>query len=99
MARETLLAQLHLIDPVWEVCVSIPRTAIGIIFTSKRSCDAGRKSSNVRRSLCALARPELFADGKKNSGLSSELLTSPEGAFYAAKMPICSGKHSAEYFR
>ena len=101
MARETLMAQLHLIDPVWGgVCQ----------YSTDGDWDHPHfekimqmQAENLRTYAAAYALwhdPSYLQTAKKIQGYLQNFLTSPEGAFYASQdADLVPGKHSAEYFR
>jgi uncharacterized protein len=101
MARETLAAQRHLIDPIWGgVCQ----------YSTDGDWDHPHfekimqmQAENLRTYAAAYALwrdPSYLPTAKKVRGYLQNFLTSPEGAFYASQdADLVPGKHSAEYFK
>jgi uncharacterized protein len=101
MARETLAAQLHLIDPVWGgVCQ----------YSTDGDWDHPHfekiiqmQAENLRTYAAAYALwhdPSYLQTAKRIQRYLQNFLTSPDGAFYASQdADLVPGKHSAEYFR
>jgi uncharacterized protein YyaL (SSP411 family) len=101
MARETLAAQLHLIDPVWGgVCQ----------YSTDGDWDHPHfekimqmQAENLRTYAAAYALwrdPGYLQTAKKIRSYLQNFLTSPEGAFYASQdADLIPGRHSAEYFK
>jgi hypothetical protein len=100
MARETLAAQLHLIDPVWGgVCQ----------YSTDGDWDHPHfekimqmQAENLRTYAAAYALwrdPSHLQTAKRIRSYIQNFLTSPEGSFYASQdADLIPGKHSAEYF-
>jgi uncharacterized protein YyaL (SSP411 family) len=101
MARETLAAQLHLIDPVWGgVCqYSTDGDWEHLHFEKIMQMQA----ENLRTYAAAYALwrdPSYLQTAIKIRSYLRNFLTSPEGAFYASQdADLIPGKHSAEYFK
>ena len=101
MARETLAAQLHLVDPVWGgVCQ----------YSTDGDWDHPHfekimqmQAENLRMYATAYALwhdPNHLQTAKKIRGYLQNFLTAPEGVFYASQdADLVPGKHSAGYFR
>jgi uncharacterized protein len=101
MARETLAAQLGLIDPVWGgVCQ----------YSTDGDWDHPHfekimqmQAENLRTYAAAYALwrdPSYLQTAKRIRGYLQNFLTSPEGAFYASQdADLIPGQHSAEYFK
>ncbi len=101
MARETLAAQLHLIDPVWGgVCQ----------YSTDGDWDHPHfekimqmQAENLRTYAAAYALwhdPSYLQTAKKVRNYLQNFLTSPSGAFYSSQdADLVPGKHSAEYFK
>jgi hypothetical protein len=100
MARETLAAQLHLIDPVWGgVCQ----------YSTDGDWDHPHfekimqmQAENLRTYAAAYALwhdPSHLQTAKRIRSYIQNFLTSPEGSFYASQdADLIPGEHSAEYF-
>jgi uncharacterized protein YyaL (SSP411 family) len=100
MARETLMAQRNLFDPVW-----------GGVYQYSTDGDWKHphyekllqfQAENLRIYAIAYARwgdHEYLEDARKIRRYLEEFLTSPEGAFYVSQdADVVPGQHSEEYF-
>jgi uncharacterized protein YyaL (SSP411 family) len=101
MARETLAAQLHLIDPVWGgVC---QYSTDGDWNHPHFEKIMQMQAENLRTYAAAYALwhdPGYLQTAKKVRNYLQNFLTSPAGAFYASQdADLVPGKHSAEYFK
>lgn len=100
MARQTLDAQLQLIDPVWGGVYQY--STDGVWTKPHFEKIMAMQAENLRIYADAYAQ---FNDPKYQQAAESirnflkDFLTSPEGAFYTSEdADVVEGKHSAEYF-
>jgi uncharacterized protein YyaL (SSP411 family) len=101
MARETLAAQLNLIDPIWGgVC---QYSTDGDWEHPHFEKILQMQAENLRTYAAAYAfwsDPVYLQTAKKIRNYIANFLTSPSGTFYASQdADLIPGKHSAEYFK
>jgi uncharacterized protein YyaL (SSP411 family) len=101
MARETLTAQLNLIDPIWGgVC---QYSTDGDWQHPHFEKIMQMQAENLRTYAAAYAfwsDPVYLQTARKIRNYITSFLTSPDGSFYASQdADLVPGKHSAEYFK
>jgi uncharacterized protein len=101
MGRETLAAQLNLIDPVWGgVC---QYSTDGDWEHPHFEKIMQMQAENIRvyaEAYAAWGDPFYLSTAKKIYGYLKSFLMSPDGAFYASQdADLVPGEHSADYFK
>lgn len=101
MARQTLDAQLALLDPVWGGVYQYSDSGVWTNPHFEKIMPV--QAANLRIYSLAYARwkePRYLDAAQRIRGYLRDFLTSPEGAFYTSQdADLVQGEHSAEYFR
>jgi uncharacterized protein YyaL (SSP411 family) len=100
MAKQTLGAQLHLVDPVWGGVYQY--STDGVWTKPHFEKIMSMQAENLRIYALAYAQwhdPSYLRAAQSVHQFLKAFLTSPDGAFYTSQdADVVEGKHSAEYF-
>jgi len=100
MAKQTLDAQLQLLDPVWGGVYQYSTDGVWTKPHFEKIMSVQAENLRIYAgSLRAIPRPEISAAAQAIQRFLATLLTSPDGAFYTSQdADVVEGQHSAEYF-
>ena len=101
MGRETLTAQLNLVDPVWGGVCQYSTDGDWQHHHFEKIMQIQAENIRAYTEAYALWRDPIYLNtAEKISGYLKHFLLSPEGAFYASQdADLVPGEHSASYFQ